>query len=210
MSQGEHVSCIAESYGFRDFQTIWNHPNNAELRGKRNPNVLFPGDILFIPELTPREEDRPTTQIHKFVVKRRPLKIRITLENQYGDTISTAPCLLTLDSDSTTLTSDGQGKLELTIPAGVKDSALMIQDAEQTSYANVEIPLKIGHLDPVTEVTGQQARLKCLGYFTGTVNGETEEEFQSAVEEFQCEHDLLVDGICGPQTQAKLKLVHGC
>lgn len=34
--------------------------------------------------------------------------------------------------------------------------------------------------------------------------------FRSAVEEFQCDNGLTVDGKCGPNTQAKLKLIHGC
>jgi hypothetical protein len=34
-------------------------------------------------------------------------------------------------------------------------------------------------------------------------------QFRSAVEEFQCDNQLTVDGKCGPNTQAKLKAVHG-
>jgi len=41
----------------------------------------------------------------------------------------------------------------------------------------------------------------------GQVN---DQQFRSAVEEFQCDQGLTVDGICGPLTQAKLKQVHGC
>ena len=38
----------------------------------------------------------------------------------------------------------------------------------------------------------------------------TSPEFEMAVEEFQCDQGLKVDGICGPQTQAKLKKLYGC
>ena len=41
--QGEHLSRIAKQYGFTDYRVIWEHRRNAALRGKRNPNVLFPG-----------------------------------------------------------------------------------------------------------------------------------------------------------------------
>jgi peptidoglycan hydrolase-like protein with peptidoglycan-binding domain len=74
----------------------------------------------------------------------------------------------------------------------------------------VQIPIKIGDLDPEKKVSGQQARLKNLGYFRGDVDGQDSDDFESAVEEFQCDHSLKVDGICGPKTQAKLKEVHGC
>ena len=72
------------------------------------------------------------------------------------------------------------------------------------------IPVNIGHLDPVDEMSGQQGRLSNLGYFLGEVDGQDSSAFRIAVEEFQCEHGLTVDGICGPNTRAKLKDAHGC
>jgi murein L,D-transpeptidase YcbB/YkuD len=36
------------------------------------------------------------------------------------------------------------------------------------------------------------------------------ERIRLAVEEFQCDHGLKVDGVGGPDTQNKLKEVHGC
>ncbi len=43
-------------------------------------------------------------------------------------------------------------------------------------------------------------------------NAEKERQslFQSAVEEFQCDYHLTVDGVCGPMTRAKLLEIHGC
>lgn len=72
------------------------------------------------------------------------------------------------------------------------------------------IPIKIGHLDPVDEISGQQGRLNNLGYYFGDIDGNDSPRFRMAVEEFQCENGLTVDGICGPNTQAKLKEVYGC
>jgi LysM repeat protein len=41
VKQGDHLSSIAHEYGFPDYQTIWNHADNAQLKQKRkNPNVL--------------------------------------------------------------------------------------------------------------------------------------------------------------------------
>ena len=80
---------------------------------------------------------------------------------------------------------------------------------DTTTPVDREIPLRIGHLDPVEERSGQQARLANLGYYRGGDEPIDEDEFLSAVEEFQCEHKLTVDGKCGPLTQAKLVSVHG-
>src|SRR4051812_23195035 len=45
------MSSIAHDFGFLNFETILNHPKNAELKKNRaNPQVLFPGDEVFIPD----------------------------------------------------------------------------------------------------------------------------------------------------------------
>jgi N-acetylmuramoyl-L-alanine amidase len=211
VAQGEHVSSIAWSYGFSDYQTIWNHPNNADLKAKRhNPNVLFPGDNLFIPDLEHREELRPTDNRHEFVLSRPVLKLRLKIEDQYEKPIAGAPCVLAVDGDFRNLNSDAQGKLELEIPPSAQQSYLVIQDDSQTPFAGVMIPIRIGHLDPVEEVSGQQARLQHLGYYFGDIDGQPSADFESAVEEFQCDQGLKVDGVCGPRTQSTLKATHGC
>ena len=49
--QGEYLSGIAKKYGFSSHKKIWDHAQNAELKKQRqNPNVIFPGDQLFIPD----------------------------------------------------------------------------------------------------------------------------------------------------------------
>ena len=66
----------------------------------------------------------------------------------------------------------------------------MIQDPE-TAFDNIQLAFKVGDLDPVDEVCGQAGRLNNLGYFSGDVNQPDPDDFQSAVEEFQCSRDAL-------------------
>ena len=66
----------------------------------------------------------------------------------------------------------------------------------------------LGHLDPLETVTGVKARLKNLGYYDGEINDEQDDEYKSEVRRFQQDHGLVVDGIVGPQTRAKLKDEH--
>jgi len=210
VQQGDHLSKIAHAMGFSSYHTIWDHPNNAALKQQRqNPNVLFPGDVLFIPDRETREESRPTDQKHKFQKKKPDLKLRLTLEDIYEKPIANASCVLMLGGDTRTVTTDGSGKIEQDIKPDVHDATLTIQDA-QTPFQGSQIAIKIGDLDPVTEVSGQTARLNNLGYCAGAVDQPDADAFESAVEEFQCDNNLTVDGICGPQTQAKLKQAHGC
>lgn len=210
VKQGEHLSRLAEQYGFSDYRTIWNHPENAELKQKRqDPNVLYPGDTLSIPDRELREELRPTDKRHTFVLTRTNLKLRLVLESRFDKPVANAACTLRINPDTWNLTTDGRGRIEQDIRPEVEQAMLIVWDSK-TVFDSMQVTFGIGHLDPVEEFSGQWGRLANLGYLSGQPAEENPEDFGSAVEEFQCENDLKVDGICGPKTQAKLKQVHGC
>jgi N-acetylmuramoyl-L-alanine amidase len=208
VEQGDHLSKIAKDNGFTDYTVIWDHPKNADLRKQRpNPNILLPGDQVFIPDMEPKHESGPADKHHTFTVDRKTLKLRLVLEDIYEKPIAGAPCALLVEDQVFQLTTDGNGKLEQEVPLDAQDGVLTIH-GDQTPLADFPVYLKIGHLDPVTEPSGQLARLNNLGYFPG--DGTDDDAFESAVEEFQCDHGLKVDGDCGSATQAKLEKVHGC
>lgn len=215
VKQGEHLSRIAKQYGFSDYRTIWEHARNTDLRKKReNPNVIFPGDQVFIPEKQVKEEPRPTDKRHRFQVRRHALRLRIVLENLSRKPISGAACDLRVEGELEQLTTDGQGMIQQEIAPAAESGLLVVKNPQPATEAMpLPMPVKIGHLDPVDEASGQKARLNNLGYFAGPFEGQSaelnKEMFLSAIEEFQCDHGLVVDGKCGQQTQAKLKQVHG-
>jgi hypothetical protein len=210
VQQGDHLSKVAKDNGFTDYTIIWDHPNNSDLKKLRqNPNILLPGDEIFIPDMEQKQESGATDKKHTFNVDKKTLKLRLVLEDIYEKPIAGAQCALLIDGQVFQLTTDGHGKLEQEIPLDAKDGVLTIR-GDQTPFANEVIPIKIGHLDPVDELTGQIARLNNLGYFAGPVDGSDDDAFESAVEEFQCDHSLTVNGKCDAATQDKLKQVHGC
>ena len=70
---------IAEQYGFF-WETLWNHPNNKDLRGLRHdPTVLLLDDEVFVPDRTPKDYVRPTGARHTFKVKNVPAKLNLRL-----------------------------------------------------------------------------------------------------------------------------------
>jgi N-acetylmuramoyl-L-alanine amidase len=210
VQQGDHLSKIAKDNGFTDYTVIWNHPENADLKKQRqNPNVLLPGDQIFVPGMEEKQESGATDKRHTFTVDKKILKLRLVLEDIYEKPIAGAQCALLVGDQTFQVTTDSQGKLEQEIPLDSTEAFLAIR-GDQTPFANEVIAIKIGHLDPIDELSGQIARLNNLGYFPGDLDGSDADAFQSAVEEFQCDHGLKVDGDCGPKTQAKLKEVHGC
>jgi N-acetylmuramoyl-L-alanine amidase len=97
VQQGDHLASIAKAFGFSDWRTIWTHPNNADLKKNRqNPNVLYPGDQLFVPDRQLRQESCNTDNKHGFVKKTSDLKLRLTLRDQYEQPIANASCNLIL------------------------------------------------------------------------------------------------------------------
>lgn len=86
VKQGEHLSGIAADYGFPDFTTLWNRPENAALKQKReNPHVLLPGDKVFVPDKTVKEYSRPADNQHTFEVLTKPLFLKLELCREYDD-----------------------------------------------------------------------------------------------------------------------------
>lgn len=210
VQEGEHLAQIAKEMGFPDFQKIWNHPNNSDLKNNRKtPHILAPGDRLFIPDLEKKQENAPTEQRHNFVISTATLKLRLILEDALEKPIAGAPCALSVEDQVYQLTTDGNGKIEQDIPPDAKEGCLVIR-GDSTPFQDVSIPVKIGGLDPLDTDTGQKERLNNLGYFAGALDDDDPEAFQSAVEEFQCDNGLTVDGKCGTNTQSKLKQIHGC
>ena len=70
--------------------------------------------------------------------------------------------------------------------------------------------LKLGGLDPVTEISGAQGRLKNLGYMIPAIDGQLGPETVEALHQFQQANGLDVTGALDDATQAKLKEAHGC
>jgi hypothetical protein len=209
VAQGEYLAKIAESYGFVNSKIIWDDPNNAALKSKRpNPNVLYPGDILYIPDKGDKTEDRATDNRWKFVLKAETLKLRLRILDLNQKPVASVKCRLTVDADSYDLTSDGAGIIEHDISRTASTGHLTVKDP--SIPIDLDLDVHIGHLDPVDTKEGQQARLCSLGYYAGVPGGDEPAYFQQAVEEFQRDNSLDVDGDCGPATQDKLKSVFGC
>jgi Putative peptidoglycan binding domain/LysM domain len=202
VKQGDYISSIAEKHGLAP-DKIWDHPDNANLKEKRkDQNILFPGDIVFIPYMEEKEESGATEQRHRFRFKADTLWLRIVFKDNNNEPIANTPYRLNLEGQTIEARTDGDGLLEQQIAPSAAEGHLLIQHRE--------FLIKIGYLDPIETITGVQERLKNLGYYGGEVDGVESKQILSAIEEFQCDHGLTVDGIAGPNTQAKLKKIHGC
>jgi len=200
--EGETVASIAAQHGLAP-ETVWDDPANADLKKQRgDPNILSPGDVVVVPDKQAKEESGATEQRHRFRTHRGTVTLRLVLHDAGGEPLADRACTLVVGGRSCALTSDADGVIEQVVAAGEQDGKLLV--GEQV------LPLKIGHLDPIDEHAGRRERLNNLGYRAGQGDDADDLLFRSAVEEFQCDHDLPVDGVVDPDTQGKLQEIHGC
>lgn len=209
VKQGEHLTRIARRYGFINFLTIWDDPQNAEIKKlRKNPNVLFPGDRLFIPEKEGKKVTRATGQLHHFKILAKQLMLRIVVQNYSRKPVAGTNCKLEVEGKPTPLVTNSNGQIEQLILPNAEVGKLDILDKE--------FAILIGHLDPVEESSGQEARLNNLGYYVPPADAERDEdELRSSIEEFQRDYGLVKpgghpSGVADDATRAKLLEAHGC
>src|SRR5450432_4467833 len=101
VQQGEHLSGIAEQFGFQKIDTIWNHPNNADLKKlRKDPHILFPGDSLFIPDKTDKSAPATTAKVNKFEIEITKLKLNLKFQDIDGDPLADAPVAISLEGQN--------------------------------------------------------------------------------------------------------------
>lgn len=205
VKQGDCISSIAFENGFFP-DTIWNHPNNAQLKEKRqDPNVLMPGDMVFVPDKRQKEVGESTNQVHKFIYKAAPANLYLHLLND-GEPIANEPFVLEVDGKITEGTTDGEGKLRATILPNAKKGVLIVGEVED----QIKYDLNLGTLAPIDQVSGIKIRLHNLGYKVGSLDEQITEEFKDAISEFEFDHELTQTGQITETNRAKLKELYGC
>lgn len=200
--RGECLASIAEAYGFRNWKTVYEAAENESLRERRpNPNVLYEGDELVIPEVRRREEPGGTEKRHRF---RTPLPgwvLRVRVLDEAGEAVAEAPFTLTIDG-------------EVVLEDKTADDGLIETEVAHNASSGVlevlgeRIDLSLGHLDPVSRVKGVQQRLNNLAFDAGPVDGKMGERTRTAVAAFQASVGLDATGSIDDETRKELLAAH--
>lgn len=199
---GEHLSGIAEQFGFDNVETIWNDSANDHLREAReSPEQLLEGDVVVIPDKQAMVVQRATGSSYDFQVHLETLKVKLRLLGFDGEPLASAACRLEVSSRELEATTDGDGSVEFEVWR-TDQEALLVTDAGS-------FPLRLGHLDPVSETSGVEKRLINLDYLDGPVGGSEPAVFQQAVARFQSENDLEASGAVDQDTLDALVKAYG-
>lgn len=195
--QGDYVAALGARLGF-DARSVWLHERNAVLRAKRgSPNILAPGDVLYIPEA--RHKPAPllahTANCYRASVPKA--RIVVGLRGRGADWhVANEPYELRgLGGEVIHGTTDAEGRLVLSLPIHIACVDVTFP------RLGVRMPLQVGHLDPVDTISGVEQRLEHLGYDARNL--------PEALRAFQRDMQLPETGAVDAATTAALASKHG-
>jgi N-acetylmuramoyl-L-alanine amidase len=209
VKQGECLSSLAKRFGYVDFETIYDHAENAELKKLRpNPNIIFPGDVVYVPEHEIKELDRATEALHSFILESSKTLFRLRIKDSEDKAFANRPYELNVDDKVFDGKTDGDGRMEQEIPADARNGSVILYKTSAKTGVVAVITLNFGHLDPVQEISGIQSRLNNLGFGSGRVDGKLGPKTKAALIDFQRKFGLSETGQPDEQTKAALEQAH--
>jgi len=201
VQQGECMSSIALLYGFT-WKSLWNSGENRDLKqARKDPNVLFPGDVVKIPDKQIKELPRATEARHKFVRYAFQAKFRVRLMRD-DQPRADEDYLLEIDGTVSSGTTDSAGWIEKSIPPNAKKGKLTLSNGLEV------YELQLGTLDPADQIQGVAKRLMNLGYFAGPVVSAMNDDLRAAIRAYQADKKMDQSGEADAATISALKRDH--
>jgi len=211
VQQGEYLALIAKNYGVSSWRTIYNHPDNAAFKEKRpEPDLVYPGDKIVIPEIECRVEQCEVESKHTFKRVSDTFQLHVRIEDYAGVAISNTKYTLEFRNTKLEGTTSDAGVIDRPIPLGINRVGIFIWEDAKASTPMLTWSLDVGDLDPIERISGVQARLANMCINCGRIDGVMGPKTCAAVKIFQKQNDLVVDGIVGPKTNKKLVARYGC
>ncbi|MFO1063535.1 MAG: LysM domain-containing protein [Pirellulales bacterium] len=215
VQEGDCLSKIAKHYGFT-WKKLWDYGPNATLKAKReDPNLLYPGDIVVIPEKSPKMESKGTNQKHTFK-KRTELptfQIRLLFE---GAPLANFDAELTFQSPSWSATktgkTDSDGNLliesspKIRIPGDTPGATLLIGNKPY----QIRYSICLSSLPDHKTAAGASIRLYNLGYTSSIINESQIDELQPAIVRYARSKQQKSNGELSESVKSELKKDHGC
>ncbi|MCC7374379.1 MAG: peptidoglycan-binding protein [Verrucomicrobiales bacterium] len=200
------MSSIASTHGF-SWQTLWEAPGNADLRQlRKDPHILYPGDIVQIPKKELGSAVGATQARHRFRRNWVPEFLHIRLLEPDGSPKTGWHYCMMVDA---VILKEGftpeTGEVRLPIPPNAGSGKIHLNKGETTE----EYAFSLGTLDPIETISGIRARLNHLGFTCGDVDDYSRPAMAGAISAFQRSRNLPVTGQIDDTTRNRLKQEHG-
>jgi hypothetical protein len=210
---GEYLASLAYRFGF-DADAVWNAPKNADLKKLRDPNILAPGDILYIP-MPP--EGGVGLQVNAeasndFAARVPTVVVELVILDENGDPCANEPVeVVGLPQPLEDPQTKGDGSLSLEVSVVTESVTVGLPNRNQI------LQVWIGHLNPLDDasedLSGMAGRLANLGHLAaGDVKFTAADgSLATAVKTFQKANagKLNETGTLDEPTRLALKKAHG-
>lgn len=206
VKQGDYLEKIAHALGF-DADTVWADGKNAELKQKRDPNLLHPGDILYVPDAKPTWLPLQAGTTNQYVADVPKTHLKLTFSNA-GAPRANEPYVVKGLGAAVDGTSGGDGTIEIDVPVHVREIQIVFPKAK------IAYPVQIGDMDPIDETAGVRKRLQHLGFEPSWADPGPPEEVMLAADRlallsFQRVNGLETTGVADDATKKALVAAHG-
>jgi hypothetical protein len=192
--QGDYLAKLAFVHGF-DADQVWNDPKNDDLRKLRpNPNILAPGDILYIPESKKDELPIEKGADNNYSATVPKVEVTLMFQDIDGNPLGGEPCeilgLTSTGGENSPDKTEADGKLTLKVPVTLREVSVHFPQR------NVTYTSRVGDMDPTSEASGHQKRLANLGFLPTDPETRLDdaELFSLAVRQFQVKNNIDPDG----------------
>lgn len=217
IAEGETIQRIAKQHGFADWRRIYEHPKNAGVRARSDgPNVLMPGDELFVPDSAPPWVPCGSGAVHEFRLHRERTWLRLMLLGADDQPLAAQPYRLEVGGETHEGVVPDDGRIEHEVDAAATEAVLVVRDSTAEPPVDRRFALELGWLDPIASGKGLQARLANLGHYHGEIDGhEDAAATRRALSTFGDEpppasgKDAVIEPT-SPQSRAALKAAHRC
>jgi hypothetical protein len=221
VKQGDFLGRLAARFGF-DADATWNDAKNDALRKTgRTPNILHPGDVLYIPETPPDFVSVKTGTTNEYTAQVPRVSLTLTFRDAGGAALANAKVEYrglppASDPKDRPESTDGSGTIVVLVPMGVETFVVELPDK------GVVREVRVGHMDPITEPSGQAKRLQHLGYGMSPLialgermgllhprGPECPEYLRLQLLAFQLDHGLEPGGVATAETCDQIVTKHG-
>ena len=183
ITAGETLLGLASEHGLGSWEDIVNAPENAAIKDTlTDPGIVKTGANIFIPNKVMKQQPGATDAKHTFSTKVPTAWLRLGVKDAGGTALGGSKFELNVGGKTITGALDASGVLEQAVPIRTTSATLKVWKAD----SSFEVwDLRIGYMDPITELTGIQARLSNLGFFSGSIDGVLNGDTTAAIKAFQ-------------------------